>query len=66
MSPKTGRPTNNPRNKRIEIRIAEDERIILDYCCEILGMTRSDVLRTGIKALYNKAIQKETADKQKK
>lgn len=66
MSPKIGRPTNNPRNQRIEIRLASDELIILNYCCKTLNMTRSDVLRTGIKVLYQKALEKETADKQKK
>ncbi len=49
MSPRTGRPkSENP--KDIQLKIRADEQIMrdLDYCCEKLNKTRSDVIRLGI------------------
>ena len=40
---KTGRPkTENPRNKRLEIRLTEDELQKINNCSKILGKTRTD------------------------
>lgn len=49
MSPRTGRPkAENPKN--IQLKIRADKRTIqdLDYCCEKLDKTRSDIIRMGI------------------
>lgn len=51
MSPK-GRPTDNPKTRRFEIRISEDEIKMLDYCCKETGKNRSDIVRLGIKKVY--------------
>lgn len=59
MSPRTGRPTDNPKMKRLEIRMSDDEYRILDYCCRILGWTKSDVLREGLRKVYIKAVEEE-------
>lgn len=49
MSPRTGRPkAENPKN--IQIKILADKATVedLDFCCEKLGKTKSDVIRLGI------------------
>lgn len=49
MSPRTGRPpAENPKN--IQVKILADKQTVedLDYCCERLGKTKSDVIRLGI------------------
>ena len=49
MSPRTGRPkTENP--KDIQLKIRADKQTIedLDFCCEKLDKTRSDIIRHGI------------------
>ncbi len=49
MSPRTGRPkVDNP--KDIQLKIRADKKTIddLDFCCEKLDRTRSDVIRLGI------------------
>lgn len=43
MSPK-GRPTDNPKKGRFEIRTSQEEEEMLDYCCEITGKKRTDII----------------------
>ena len=50
MSPRTGRPkADNP--KDIQLKIRADRQTIedLEFCCEKTKLTRSDVIRLGIK-----------------
>ncbi len=49
MSPRTGRPkVENP--KDIQLKIRADKQTIedLDFCCEKMSKTRSDIIRLGI------------------
>ena len=49
MSPRTGRPmAENP--KDLQLKISADKETIedLDFCCEKLDKTRSDIIRLGI------------------
>ncbi len=49
MSPRTGRPkSDNPKDIQLKIRADKNTVADLDYCCEKLNKTRSDVIRTGI------------------
>ena len=52
MKAKMGRPTNNPRNKRLEIRLNEEEDKKLKECSEKLGLTKTDVLMKGLDEVY--------------
>ena len=59
MSPTIGRPkSENPKN--IQLKIRADKQLIedLDFCCEQLQMTRSDVIRYGIRKVKAEAIKK--------
>lgn len=57
MSPRTGRPTDDPKTKRIEIRISVLDSIKLDYCCDTLKLSKAEVIREGINAVYQKALE---------
>ena len=52
MSPRTGRPTTNPRKIRLEIRLNEDESYMLKECIEKLNLTKTDILVMGLKEVY--------------
>ncbi|MCH5203117.1 MAG: ribbon-helix-helix domain-containing protein [Oscillospiraceae bacterium] len=59
MSPK-GRPTQDKRGKRFEIRLSESTYNTLEECSEKLKITKSEVIHKGI------ALVKADIDKQKK
>jgi hypothetical protein len=60
ISPRTGRPpSTDPKVLNTRIRLSEADIKMLNYCCEFYGLTKAEVIRQGIKGLYEKA-QKET------
>lgn len=59
MSPRTGRPTTNPKNREIKIRATEDDREKLQYCCERTGKTQYEVVMEGIGRVYKDLQEKE-------
>lgn len=58
MSPK-GRPTQDKRDKRFEIRLSEDTYKTLEECSETLKITKAEVVHKGI------AMVKADIDKKK-
>ncbi len=52
MSPRTGRPTDNPKTEEIKIRATKKDKELLRECCEILKQTQYDVVMKGIKKVY--------------
>lgn len=49
MSPRTGRPkAENPKDIQLKIRADRNTIYDLDFCCEKLDKTRSDIIRMGI------------------
>ena len=54
MSPRTGRPTDNPKKHETRIRMSDNDVEMLEYCCKVTGMTKADVIRQGIKEVYIK------------
>ena len=59
MSPRTGRPTDNKKTERLEIRLAPDEAALLQECAEKLGINRTGVIIKGVNLV------KEELDKNK-
>lgn len=49
---KMGRPTDNPRNRRISLKLAENEMAMLEYCSKELGEPRVNVIVKGVKKIY--------------
>lgn len=59
MSPRTGRPkTDNPKDIQLKIRADEQTMQDLDFCCEKLNKTRSDIIRLGIQKVKAEAENK--------
>lgn len=54
MSPRTGRPTNNPRPNKISIRISDHDKKILEEYCEKHGVNKTEAISRGIKKLEEK------------
>jgi len=54
MSPRTGRPkTGMARENKVDTRLSAQEVQKLEYCCNVLGLTRAEVIRKGIEKIYN-------------
>lgn len=53
MSPRTGRPTENPKKNNTRIRMTDDEVEMLEYCCEKTGKSKTDIITMGIKKIFN-------------
>lgn len=53
MAPK-GRPTDDPKILSTRIRLSEEDVRKLDYCCEKTGKKKSEIIRLGIKEVYEK------------
>lgn len=52
MSPRTGRPTENPKTEQIKIRATREDRALLEECCERLNKTQYEVVMEGIEKVY--------------
>lgn len=52
MSPRTGRPTSDPKRKAMPIRLGESDLEMLAYCQEKTGMSKAEIIREGIKKVY--------------
>ncbi len=54
MSPRTGRPTDNPKQERITVRLDADSSKILKEYCEQENLEKAEGIRRGIKLLERK------------
>lgn len=48
LSPRTGRPTNNPRTVKLNIRLSEKESETLQKCADKLNTSRVNVIVKGV------------------
>lgn len=58
MSPRTGRPTSEPKNNQYRIRLSDKEVEMLEVCCEKTGLSKSDIVRKGIEKIYKEVTKK--------
>lgn len=54
MSPRTGRPTEDPKNHETRIRMSDRDVEMLEYCCKMTGRTKADIIRDGIREVYER------------
>lgn len=54
MSPRTGRPTDDPKKLNTRIRLSEEDVKLLNYCAEKTGLTKAEIIRQGIREVYAK------------
>lgn len=63
MSPRIGRPTENPKNKEIKVRATSQDRERLLYCCEKTGLSQYEIVMQGLNEVYKKIKATNTLDK---
>ena len=51
MSPRTGRPTDNPKGERITVRLDEQSVSIMKEYCEQENVDKAEAVRRGLKKL---------------
>lgn len=51
MSPRKGRPTDNPKPYKLTVRVDEESKKILDQYSEQEGINQMEAIRRGIKRL---------------
>ncbi|MDD7383634.1 MAG: hypothetical protein PUG22_04650 [Peptoniphilaceae bacterium] len=49
---KMGRPTDNPRKYTVGVRLSDEEKEKLLFCCKKLNKTRTDIIALGIEKTY--------------
>lgn len=54
VSPRTGRPTDNPRPNKLSIRISDEDKQILETYCEKENVNKTEAISRGIKKLEEK------------
>lgn len=55
LAPAHGRPpSTDPKKYQKRIRMSDEDVKILEYCCEKTGKTQADIIREGIREVYNK------------
>lgn len=59
MSPRTGRPTDNPKGKPITIRLDSEAETILNAYCKQESIEKGEAVRRGIKKLKSELREKE-------
>jgi predicted DNA-binding protein len=52
MSPRTGRPTDDPKVLNTRVRLSENDIAMLEYCREKTGKKKSEIIREGIRKVY--------------
>ena len=52
--PKMGRPTDSPKRNDTRIRMSDEDVRILEECCKLTGKTKADIIRLGIREVYEK------------
>ena len=58
MSPRTGRPTKDPKKHETRIRMSDEDVKILEICCQKTGLSKADVIRQGIREVFEQVKEK--------
>jgi len=58
VSPRTGRPTENPKQHRESFRLSDSDIQMLEFCVKETGMTKTDIIRKGINSVYQEITKK--------
>lgn len=52
-------PSTDPKIYETRIRMSEDDVGILEFCCEKTGKKKADIIRMGIRKIYEELLSKE-------
>jgi uncharacterized protein (DUF1778 family) len=59
MTPRTGRPPiENPRNRRLSIRLTESKYQEVEDCARLTGMSKTDLVLDGIRLVREREQKK--------
>ena len=58
LTPRTGRPTKEPKYNRESFRLSDNDIQKINYCVDNTGMTKTDVIRKGIDLVYKEVTKK--------
>lgn len=58
MSPRTGRPTTDPKTHDTRIRMSDEDIKMLEICCQKTGLSKAAVIRQGIREVYERVKDK--------
>lgn len=50
---KMGRPTTSPKTNQYRIRLSDDDLKLLEFCSQKTGLSKTDVIRRGIRKVGN-------------
>lgn len=56
VAPRTGRPTDDPKDLSTRIRMSANDIEMLEYCCKATGKSKAEIIREGIREVYQKLI----------
>lgn len=60
MSVKMGRPlSDNPKARQITIRLDNEGIRLLEKCCELTNLSKSEILRQGLDLYFQQLIKSE-------
>lgn len=59
LSPRTGRPTTDPKTKQMPIRFSESDIMKLEYCSKKTGKSQAEIVRIGVDKVYKELKEKE-------
>lgn len=59
MAGKGRPPSKNPKSVEVKIRVSETENEMLEYCTKETGLSRSEVLRKGLKKVYDETVREK-------
>lgn len=58
MSPRTGRPTTDPKSNWTGFRLSDNDIKKLEYCVKETGKSKAEIVREGIDLVYQKIAKK--------
>lgn len=53
MAARMGRPTDDPKTHETRIRMSDEDVRMLEYCATRLGKTKAEIIRLGIREVYD-------------
>lgn len=59
MSPRTGRPTTDPKTKLMPVRFSITDIQKLEYCSKKTGKSQAEIVRIGVDKVYKELKEKE-------
>lgn len=59
---KMGRPTDNPKTERIEIRITKEDKEKIDFCAGFYGGQKTAAILAGVDLLENELKRKKATE----